>query len=149
MVAAAADTVTVPEAVNVPEKVLLPLKVCVPARIASSDEVFGSVKVRVVPVVIPDSENSAFFVGSASFTKLNTASDTSTGSPTGSQVDPFHTAKTASSAIHASQPGRGTRRIQTPSTQKAMFRSQPVQRPVAPDATICRSPSVGLAGGAV
>jgi integrase len=27
--------------------------------------VFGSVKVRVVPVVIPDSENSAFFVGSA------------------------------------------------------------------------------------
>ena len=55
MVAEAADTVTVPEAVRVPEKVLLPLNVWVPARIASSDEVFGSVKVRVVPVEIPDS----------------------------------------------------------------------------------------------
>ena len=65
MVAAAAETVTVPDAVNVPEKVLLPVKIWVPARIANSLEVLGSVKVRVVPVVIPDSENNAFFVGSA------------------------------------------------------------------------------------
>jgi hypothetical protein len=50
--------VTVPEAVSVPEKVLLPVKVWVPARIASSDEVFGSVKVRVVPVLIPASEKA-------------------------------------------------------------------------------------------
>ena len=76
--AAAAETVTVPEAVSVPvmdtapdavsepEKVLLPMKVCVPARIASSEDVFGRAKVRVVPVVIPDSENRAFLVGSAS-----------------------------------------------------------------------------------
>jgi len=60
MVAAAAETVTVPEAVSVPEKVLLPVKVWVPARIANSLEVFGRLKVRVVPVVIPDSENAAF-----------------------------------------------------------------------------------------
>lgn len=51
--AAAAETVTVPEAVRVPvidtaldavsepEKVLFPVKVWVPARIASSDDVFG------------------------------------------------------------------------------------------------------------
>lgn len=51
MLADAAKTVTVPEAVSVPEKVLLPVKVWVPARIANSDEVFGSVNVRVVPVV--------------------------------------------------------------------------------------------------
>jgi hypothetical protein len=113
--AAAADTVTVPEAVSVPvndtapdavsepEKVLLPVKVWVPARIASSDDVFGSAKVRVVPVVIPDRENSAFLVGSASFTKLNTASDTSTGSPTRSQADPFQTTKVCSAAIQVSQ----------------------------------------------
>jgi hypothetical protein len=48
MVALAADTVTVPEAVSVPEKVLFPVKVCVRARIASSEEVFGRVKLRVV-----------------------------------------------------------------------------------------------------
>ena len=64
MVAEAAETVTVPEAVNVPEKVLLPVKVCVPARIASSDEVFGSVKLRVVPALMLASEKVAFFVGS-------------------------------------------------------------------------------------
>ena len=62
MLADAAETVTVPEAVSVPEKVLLPVKVWVPARIANSLEVFGSVKVRVVPVVIPDSENKDFAV---------------------------------------------------------------------------------------
>lgn len=158
---AAAETVTVPDAVSVPmmdtapdavsepEKVLLPVKVCVPARIANSLEVFGRANVRVVPVVIPDRENSAFLVGSASFTRLNTASDTSTGSPTRSQDVPFQTTKVCSAATHASQPGRGTNRIQTPSIQKATFKSHPAQRPVAPDATICRSPSVGLTGGAV
>ena len=46
MLAEAAETVTVPEAVRVPEKVLLPVKVWVPARIASSEEVFGRVKLR-------------------------------------------------------------------------------------------------------
>ncbi|TDQ63331.1 hypothetical protein EV658_1024 [Phaeovulum veldkampii DSM 11550] len=61
MLAEAADTVPVPEAVSVLENVLLPEKVCVPVRIANSLEVLGCVKVRVVPVVIPDSENSAFF----------------------------------------------------------------------------------------
>jgi len=64
MFAAAADTVTVPDAVRVPEKVLLPLNVCVPARIASSEDVFGRMNVRVVPVLMPDSENSAFLLGS-------------------------------------------------------------------------------------
>ena len=66
MVAAAPDIVTVPDAVRLPEKVLLPLKVWVPARIANSLEVLGSVKVRVVAVLIPDRENSARLVGSAS-----------------------------------------------------------------------------------
>jgi len=66
MVALAADTVTVPDAVSVPKKVLFPVKVCVPARIANSDEVFGSVKLRVVPALIPASEKVAFFVGSPS-----------------------------------------------------------------------------------
>ena len=65
IVAAAADTV------KVPENVLLPVKVWVPARIASSDEVFGRLNVRVVPVLIPDRENIASLVGSASFTKVN------------------------------------------------------------------------------
>lgn len=102
--------------------------------------------VRVIP---PDSKNAAFLVGSASFTRLKMASDTSTGAPTRSQAGRFQTTKAASSAIQASQPGRGTRRIQTPSTQKAKFRPQPDHRPVAPDATICRSPSFGLTGGAV
>lgn len=69
------------EAVSVPEKVLLPVKVCVPARIANSLDVLGSVKVLVVAVVIPDSENSARLVGSASFTRLKMASDTSCGLP--------------------------------------------------------------------
>ena len=55
MLAEAAETVTVPEAVRVPENVLLPVKVWVPARIASSDEVFGSVKLRVVPALMPAS----------------------------------------------------------------------------------------------
>ena len=41
IVAAAAETVTVPAAVNVPVNVLLPVKVWVPARIANSLEVFG------------------------------------------------------------------------------------------------------------
>jgi len=149
MLAEATDTVTVSEAVKAPEKVLLPLKVCVPASIASSEDVFGSVKVRVVPLLSPDSENSARFVGSALFTRLKTLSGTSTGSPTGSQADPVQTRNICSAAIHASQPGRGTKRIQTASTQKATFRSQPAQRSVAPDATICRSPSTGLAGGVV
>ena len=62
MLADAAETVTVPEAVRVPENVLLPVKVWVPARIASSEEVLGRVKLRVVPVLIPASENVAFFV---------------------------------------------------------------------------------------
>ena len=149
MLADAAETVTVPEAVSVPEKVLLPVNVWVPARIANSLEVLGSVKVRVVPGVIPDSENSAFFVGSASLTRLKIASDTSCGTPTGSQALPFQTTKACSAAIQTSQPGRGTRRSQTPSTQKATFRSHPAQRPVAPDATRWRSPSAGLAGGVV
>jgi hypothetical protein len=86
MVAVAPDVVTVPEAVSVPLKVLLPVKVWVPARIASSDEVFGRVKLRVVPALMPASEKIAFFVGSVAFTRLNTASDTSRGSPTTSQV---------------------------------------------------------------
>jgi hypothetical protein len=149
MLAEAAETVTVPEAVSVPEKVLLPEKVWVPAKIASSLEVLGIVKVRVVPVVIPDSENSAFFVKSASLTRLKIASDTSCGTPTGSQAPPCQTTKTCSAAIQTSQPWRGTMRSQPPSTQKATFRSHPAQRPVAPDATRWRSPSAGLAGGVV
>ena len=44
---------------------------------------------------------------------------------------------------------RGTSRIHAPSIQKAMFRSHPAQRPVAPEATRWRLPSAGLAGGAV
>ena len=67
MVVVAAETVTVPDAVSVPENVLLPVKVCVPARIASSEEVFGNANVRVVPVVIPDSEKIARLVGSVLF----------------------------------------------------------------------------------
>lgn len=149
VVAVAPDVVTVPEAVRVPEKVLLPVKVCVPARIASSDEVFGSVKLRVVPALIPASEKVAFFVGSASFTRLNTASETSRGSPTTAQALPVQTRKRPSAATHVSQPVRGTRRIHPPSTQKATFRSHPAQRPVAPEATRCRLPSAGLAGGVV
>jgi hypothetical protein len=78
----------------------VPAAVSVPARIASSEDVLGRVKLRVVPVLIPDSENIAFFVGSASFTKLKMASDTSAGSPTGSHAVPFHTTKTASSATY-------------------------------------------------
>ena len=58
--AVALATSIVPVTVRVPEKVLLPVKFWVLARIANSLEVLGSVKVRVVPVVIPDSENSAF-----------------------------------------------------------------------------------------
>ena len=119
-----------------PEKVLLPLKVWVPARIANSLEAFGSVKVRVVAVLIPESENRARLVGSGSFTRLKMASDTSCGTPTSFQIAPFQTATVASSAIHASQPGRGTSRIQTPSTHVATFRSQPAQRPVAAEATM-------------
>ena len=65
------------EAVSVPENVLLPVKVCVPARMANSLEVLGRVKVRVVAVLIPDSENNARLVGSASFTSLKMASETS------------------------------------------------------------------------
>lgn len=42
----------------------MPENVWVPPRIASSLEMLGSEKVRVVPVVIHDSENSAFLVGS-------------------------------------------------------------------------------------
>ena len=124
------------ETVSVPEKVLLPLKVCVPARIANSLEVLGSVKVRVVAVLIPDSENTARLVGSASFTRLKMASDTSCGTPTSFQIVPVQAAATASSAIQASQPGRGTSRIQTPSTQVVTFRSHPAQSPVAPEATM-------------
>ncbi len=149
MLAEAADTVTVPEAVNVPENVLLPVKVWVPARIASSEEVFGRMKLRVVPALIPASEKVAFFVGSASLTRLNTASETSRGSPTTSQALPVQTRNIPSAATQVSQPVRGTSRIHAPSTQKAMFRSHPAQRPVAPEATRCRSPSAGLAGGAV
>jgi len=98
MFAAAVEMVTVPKAVRVPEKVLLPLNVWVPARIASSEDVLGRVKVRVVPIVIPDKENSAFLVGSTAFTKLKMASETSCGTPTGSQTDPSHTANAALSA---------------------------------------------------
>lgn len=116
---------TAPEAVTDPENVLLPVNVCVPARIASSDDVLGRVKVREVPVAIPERENSAFLVASASLTRLKIASDISTGSLTKSQADPFQTTKVCSAAIIASQPGRGTSRIQTPSTQKATFRSHP------------------------
>jgi len=116
MLADAAETVTVPEAVSVPEKVLLPVKVWVPARIASYEEVFGSVKVRVVPVVMPDSENSAFLVGSASLTRLKIASETSCGTPTGSHAVPFQTTNACSTAIQTSQPWRVTRRSQEPST---------------------------------
>jgi len=89
--ALAAETVTVPDAVSVPEKVLLPEEVCVPARIASSDEVFGREKLRVVPALIPAREKVAFFVGSASFTRLNNqASKTSRGSPTKYQTAKLH-----------------------------------------------------------
>ena len=149
MVALAAETVTVPDAVSVPEKVLLPEKVCVPARIASSEEVFGRLKLRVVPALIPAREKVAFFVGSASFTRLNTASDMSRGSPTTSQALPVQTRKSPSAATHTIQPVRGISRIHAPSTQKAMFRSHPAQRPVAPEATRWRLPSAGLAGGVV
>lgn len=51
MVAAAPEVVSVPDAVKAPENVFLPVKVWVPARIASSLEVLGRVKVRVVPVL--------------------------------------------------------------------------------------------------
>ena len=78
MVAAAAETVTVPDAVRVPEKVLLPEKVWVPARIASSLEVLGSVNVRVVAVAMPDMLNIAFFVGSESSKTSNAASEKDT-----------------------------------------------------------------------
>jgi len=95
----------------------VPVKLCVPARIASSLEAFGSVKVRVVPALIPDKENSAFFVGSAPLTRLKIASDTSCGTPTGTQADPFHTKAAASAAIQERHPGRGMSRVQAPSTQ--------------------------------
>ena len=110
---------------------------------------FGRVKLRVVPALIPASEKVAFFVGSASCTRLKTASDTSRGSPTTSQALPVQTRNSPSAATQTSQPMRGTSRIQAPSTQKAMFKSHPAQRPVAPEATTCRFPSAGLAGGAV
>lgn len=87
------------------------MNVWVPARIASSLEVFGRLKVRVVPVVIPDSENSAFFVGSASFTRLKMASETSCGTPTGSQALPFQTTNTCSAAIQTSYPSWSRSRV--------------------------------------
>jgi hypothetical protein len=106
-----------PEAVSVPEKVLAPLKVWVPARIASSLEVFGSVKVLVVPVLSPERLKRALLVGSPSLSRLKTASDTFSGAPNACQADPVQLAKMPSAAIQASQPGRGTRRVQAPSTQ--------------------------------
>ena len=62
---------TAPDAVSEPEKVLFLVNVWVPTMIASSHDVYGNANVRVVPVVMPERENSAFVVGSASFTKLN------------------------------------------------------------------------------
>lgn len=140
---------TVPEAISAPENVLLPLKVLLPARIAGSNEVLSRLNVRVVLVALPDKRDSATLVESASSTGLKTASDTSIGWPTASHVLLFQTTEVASPAIHASQPVRGTRRIQTPSVQKATFGCQPARKPVEPEATICRSPSVGPTDGVV
>src|SRR5690606_240168 len=123
MLAEAAETVTVPDAASAPEEALLPVNVWVPARNARSAEVFGRVKLRVVPVLIPANEKVAFFVGSASLTRLNTASDTSRGSPTTSQAVPVQTSNSPSSSTHARQPFCGGRRSQAPSVQRAMFRS--------------------------
>ena len=76
-------------------------------------------------------EKVAFFVGSASFTRLNTESETSRGSPTTSHALPVQTRNRPSAATQTIHPVRGTNRIHAPSTQKAMFRSHPAQRPVA------------------
>jgi hypothetical protein len=58
MVALALATSIVPVTVRVPAKVLFPVKLWVPARMANSLEVFGSEKVRVAAVLMPDRENS-------------------------------------------------------------------------------------------
>jgi len=58
------------------------------------------VKVRVVPALIPDKENSAFFIGSALMTRLKTT-------PTGIQAGPFHTKAAARRRSRPAIPGVG------------------------------------------
>jgi hypothetical protein len=74
------------------------------------------VKVRVVSVLRPERLKRARFVGSASFARLKTASDTFSGAPSACQAEPVPLMKMPSGTIQASQPGRGTRRVQAPST---------------------------------
>lgn len=71
MLPVAAETATVTEVVNLPEDVLLQVSVWIPVSIASSFQVFGSVKARVASVVMPDSENVTFQVGSKSAAALS------------------------------------------------------------------------------
>ena len=66
--------VVVPDSVKVLEKVVEPEKVCVPLSRANVPSAFGTVSVRVVPVVIPDASNTATLVVSVLSIILNSLS---------------------------------------------------------------------------
>ena len=108
---------TGPDASSSPAKVLSPSKVCAPERPASSVETSGSAKLRVAPAAIAARSNTARRVGSASCASWKTASEKKAGSPAAFQALPSQARKLASSTTQACQPGRGTSRIQAPSTQ--------------------------------
>jgi len=100
----------VPEAVRVPENVLLPVKVWVLARIANSLVVLGKVKVRVVPVAMLDSSNTAFLVGSASSVRVKAVSATPAANraPINDTHDPaLNTSEVSAASFQANQPSFG------------------------------------------
>jgi hypothetical protein len=149
IVAAAADTVIVPELIWVPVKVLLQVRVWVPARIANSLVVFGRVKIRVVSELMPDKSNSALLVRSASSIKVEAVSANRAASST--RISDIHDpvlkiSEVSVASFQASQPSFGAWITQGPSCQAAIWLARPAQRPFGAGRTIQRWPSAGEAG---